>query len=113
MKELGGKTVKGESIKLKNRLNLSEYKKMFDPTTQQAIAAAARINAQRGSGNMLDPNVDPYKAFKRHLIRDASELSRTLNQQSTQRSKSRMSVEDVDVMHSFHANGPLFDSAIK
>ena len=65
-----GKVTKGDKMKVQNKLNLSDYRKLKEPREQQAVNNMRAFDQRRSdSQNALEANnEDPYRSFKRALL---------------------------------------------
>ena len=95
-----GKSLKGEDFKIEGKFKLEDYRKLHDPRAQQ-VADTMKMNKKRASSNM-DLNVevsgeDPYKSFRRSLLK----------QGRTGSARGHASTTQIDRMHTAQSRESL------
>jgi len=64
-----GKSMKGSDYTVSGKLKLEDYRKMHDPRQQQVTDTMNKRHSEMSGANLEVPNEDPYKSFRRSLLK--------------------------------------------
>ena len=71
-----GKLKRGDAYTQEGQYSLTEYRKLSNPHEQLVAQSQQALKLKLEKQNLLDASEDPYKAFKKQLLKQAKTGSR-------------------------------------